>query len=155
MFYFQTGQQILHVAETTTRQTDVGWMIFCARNNARLVVSRQAHSLGFVEFRILERREFNEPVAQAGRKSTLRDVDSVTQNQLYAGRQRASHRCYPAISRWRQRPRLWIVFVQRRMADTDDAIGRFGVTDKRFDGMPAHPLDRRQVGPLVRPGLEI
>jgi len=46
-------------------------MIFCARNNARLVVSRQAHRLGFIEFRILERRQLNEPVRKPGESASL------------------------------------------------------------------------------------
>src|SRR5262245_15861417 len=41
------------------------------------------------------------------------------------------------------------------MANTDNATFCFGTADNRLDCGSAHPLDRRQEGPLVRIGIEI
>ena len=54
-FDFQTGEECLDVFKTAAGQRDMLRKVFCAINNARLVISRQPHRLRPIELRILKR----------------------------------------------------------------------------------------------------
>ncbi len=57
-------------------------VVLGAGDDARLVVGGQPHRLGFVELRILKRREAQQPIPQARMQTVLGDVDLVAEDQL-------------------------------------------------------------------------
>jgi hypothetical protein len=63
------------VVETASREADVGRMVFGTRDDAGLVVRREAHRLGTIEFGILKRGEVEETIAESGRERLLGNID--------------------------------------------------------------------------------
>jgi hypothetical protein len=80
-FDFQFRQELMDIVQTTARQSDVIGVVLRARNDSRLIVSREAHRLSFVEFRILERCQADEPVAECGRQHVLGNIDLIAQDR--------------------------------------------------------------------------
>ena len=54
-----------------------GTQLLSAGNKPRLVVDWKPHGLRFVELRVLERRQSDQAVAQAGRQRLFGDIDRL------------------------------------------------------------------------------
>ena len=101
----QRLEELLHFLKATARQSKMLRMIFGAMDDSRLIVGRQAHRLGPVEFGILKRRQSQQTIAQRRRKELLGHVNLVGENQFHALRQRPGNRRFLATARWRCGPR--------------------------------------------------
>src|SRR6185295_8486684 len=78
----QVDQYLTNVFETSAWHADVLWMFFSATNDPWLRVGRQAHRLGLIELRILERGDAQQPVSKTRRQTVVGDVDLVSEDQF-------------------------------------------------------------------------
>ncbi len=78
----QVDQYLTNVFETSAWQADVLWMFFSATDDPWLGVGRQAHRLGLIELRILERGDTQQPVSKTRSQTVFGDVDLVSEDQF-------------------------------------------------------------------------
>src|SRR5207249_4653724 len=65
-------QQFAHLLQAASWQSEMFSELFAARDDARFISGRKPHRLGFVELRILKRRDPDYPVKHWLRESDLR-----------------------------------------------------------------------------------
>jgi hypothetical protein len=122
----QVNQYVANVFETSAWQADVLWMFFSATDDSWLRVSRQAHSLGLIKLRILERRDTQQAVSKTRSQTVLGDVDLVAQDQFKRTRKLAHNRWLRPATRRRRSPRCRFVILRGRKAhakNTSTSIG--------------------------------
>ena len=145
----QVGQDLTNVFETSAWQADVLWMFFSATDDPWLVVGRQAHRLGLVELRILERGDTQQSVSKTRSQAVFGDVDLVSEDQFKRTRKLAGNRWLRPATRWRRGPRCRFVILRRRKAHAKDAPTSIGVARDRFQMRALDALYGREKCPLV------
>src|SRR4051812_42140134 len=84
-------------------------MFFSATDDPWLRVGRQAHRLGPIELRILERRDAQQPISQTRNQALFGDVDLVSEEHFERPRKLAHNGRLRPTTRWRRGP--WCRFV--------------------------------------------
>ena len=130
------------------------WVLLRAVDDSRFSVSRKAHRLSPVEFRILKRSQAKQAISKRGRQVSLSNIDLIRKNQLQALRQRLEN-WWLITARRRRSPRPIIILVGHSHRHPDDSSLGFGIADQSFDLRPADSSQRRQKRPLVRIWLEL
>ena len=116
----------LHCFEAASRQGDVVRQQFRAGHDAGDTEGRAPHRLRAVVFRILEGRDSDEPVDEAGREAGTRDVNLVAQHDFDPfGQCPGNVRKWQATRRWRRPGLLVPVFKWQAEADDPALSARF------------------------------
>ena len=68
------------------------WVLLRAVDDSRFSVSRKAHRLSPVEFRVLKRSQAKQTISKRGRQVLPSNIDLIRENQLQALRQRLKDR---------------------------------------------------------------
>ena len=84
-------------------------MFFSATDDPRLRVRRQAHRLGLIELRILERGDTQQSVSKTRSQTVFGYVNLVAEDQFKRTRELAHNRRLRPTTRWRRGP--WCRFV--------------------------------------------
>lgn len=79
---FEVLEQLENILETTPREAEVGRIILGAGDDARLVMGREPHRLGAVEFGVLKCGEVKKAVAECGREFLLGNVNQVAKREF-------------------------------------------------------------------------
>ena len=128
----QVDQDLTNVFETSAWQADVLWMFFSATDDSWLGVGRQAHRLGLIELRILERGDTQQPVSKTRSQTVFGDVDLVSEDQFKRTRKLAHNRWLRPTTRRRRGPWCRFVILRRRKAHAQNAPTSIGVARDRF-----------------------
>ena len=125
-----------------------------AGDHPRLVEGREAHRLGLVELRVLERRQSNQRVAQRGREFGAVEIDAVGEYRVE--RVRKVGRVLESGSARRScRPGLGGGFLVVRVGHADHGAGPFRLADHRLRLRGRDSFEAGEVGPLVGVGFEL
>ena len=133
---FKSISTFTYVFETSAWQADVLWMFFSATDDPWLGVRRQAHRLGLIELRILERGDTQQPVSKTRSQTVFGDVDLVAEDQFKRTRELAHNRWLRPPTRRRRGPRCGFVILRRRKAHAKNASTSICVARDPFQ-MPA------------------
>src|SRR5271157_180055 len=130
------------------------WVLLGAVDDSRFSVSRKAHRLSKVEFRILKRGQAKQAISKRGRQVLPSNIDLIRENQLQALRQPVKDR-WLTMPRRRRSPRPIIILISHSYRHADDSPLGFRIADQSFDLRPADSSQPRQKRPLVRIWLEL
>src|SRR5271165_2014242 len=130
------------------------WVLLRAVDDSRFSVSRKAHRLSPVEFRVLKRSQAKQTISKRGRRVLPSNIDLIRENQLQALRQRLKDSRL-IMARRRRSPRPVIILISHSHRHSDDSSHGFRIADQSFDLRPTDFSQSRQKRPLVCIWLEL
>src|SRR6266853_6081601 len=104
-------QDFAHLEQAASWKSEMLSELFAAGDDARLIPNGKSHRLGFVEFRILKRRDTDDPVEHCLGEVYLWNEYQIASHYLNRFWERAWDGFLALPSRWKQGPRRALAVV--------------------------------------------
>src|SRR5260370_8814590 len=143
-------QDFAHLLQAASWKSEMLSELFAAGDDARLIPNGKSHRLGFVEFRILKRRDTDDPVEHCLGEVYLGNEYQIASHDLNRFWKRAWDGFLALLSRGKQSPghALGLVFCHREL-DAHDLTPARRIVDDPFHLIGADSPDGKQELPLV------